>query len=224
VPIGATLSDFLFIHRPHASASGWALPWRVCTRIWTGTGPIRTGRAIFFRPTLNLFANRFTEVGCGGEVVGGAPFGGDGYFMSALRFGSYAPQLQCSLGEEIMYCQPNLDDGCQSRPIYGYVWRRCIGCNNMQIFLNHKCESCRDYDLDNQAEIFNQTTAKCETCPSCTYLKVNFEYIKDYYTYYTNCSNINFQQQWNLYDVLPGHTFFHANKFKVIVYLYPEGN
>ena len=41
-------------------------------------GKFRTGRAIFFRPTPKFFADRFTEVGCGGEVVRGGPFGEDG--------------------------------------------------------------------------------------------------------------------------------------------------
>ena len=41
-------------------------------------GKFRTGRAIFFRPTPNFFANRFTEVGCGGEVGRAAAFGEDG--------------------------------------------------------------------------------------------------------------------------------------------------
>ena len=41
-------------------------------------GKFRTGRAIFFRPTPKFFADRFTEVGCGGEVVRAAAFGEDG--------------------------------------------------------------------------------------------------------------------------------------------------
>ena len=41
-------------------------------------GKFRTGRAIFFRQTPKLFANRFTEVGCGGEVEVAWPFGEDG--------------------------------------------------------------------------------------------------------------------------------------------------
>ena len=41
-------------------------------------GKFRTGRAIFFRPTPNFFANRLTEVGCGVKVVGAAAFGEDG--------------------------------------------------------------------------------------------------------------------------------------------------
>ena len=41
-------------------------------------GKFRTGRAIFFRPTPKFFADRFTEVGCGGEVEVASPFGEDG--------------------------------------------------------------------------------------------------------------------------------------------------
>ena len=41
-------------------------------------GKFRTGRAIFFRPTPKFFADRFTEVGCGGEVEVAWPFGEDG--------------------------------------------------------------------------------------------------------------------------------------------------
>jgi len=37
-------------------------------------GKFRTGRAFFSRPTPKFFANRFTEVGCGDEVVRAAAF------------------------------------------------------------------------------------------------------------------------------------------------------
>lgn len=109
-----------------------------------------------------------------------------------------------------MYCLPNVEDGCKPEQDL-LAWRRCLGCNAMEIFVDvpskhGECQWCSKQDPP--GEIRSLSTNKCEVCSQCMYLLVDEsrfteeEFTAEKENIGNNIFTVNKKKQWNMYDIL----------------------